>query len=449
MSMTMMRDFLNKTFTRRGLLKSSGSTLGMLYAIAQATGIPVPVLIQIDKAMALTPVDTKLFIMVQNTDGIRPNDFNMAETAQPPFLDRGWTTAELVAADFGGGKTAMLPPGIGNLAKYANRMTVLVGVDTLSNDHATGSRNATTNAATGMAATSFHTIVGRASSGAFVIPSVGFTGTNAFTDGAGSGGVTPQGFLQSLAAPAGPSAAILARMDQFRDAFHSEIVKTLAPADQKVVERYWESNGSFKQAKLKAQALFTQPAAPNTLLGHMQMAKRIFDAGLSNSFLIDGTGGQGFAFDTHGGNGPQRTLAKTMSDTIAQFLDELAAAEQLDTVNIMVTTAFGRNPTFNGGGGDDHLPGNGHYTLIGPDFNPGAFGKTTNTQATARGVVGHAVHAQTGEVAAEPNPGGAFQQLTPQLVLRAAADAMGVPAGVQDQYFPGVETMDFLKKPGA
>jgi hypothetical protein len=446
----MSQNLVRKFFSRRQLLQSTGPSLGALYAVSQITGIPIPILAKIPEALAqgtvIAPVNSKLFIVITNEDGIRPNDFNMQLAAQPEFKSLNWNPAtQAVAVTHADGDVKMFPPGIGNLAKYGNRMAAIVGVDTGNNSHPGGNTNASTNAMAGVPATSIHTIVGNASG--TIVPSIAFTGTTARSAGAQSGGVTPAGLLNTIAKPSTFSTAVASRMTQFRNAFHSEVVAELSDSNKQVIDQYWKSDASFRESQKQSAALFTQPAPPNTFLGQMQMALRVFNAGISNAFMIDGTGGQGFGFDTHGGNGPQLTLSKTMSDTIAQFLDEAAAANSLDKVNIIITTAFGRNPTFNGGGGDDHLPANGHMTLIGPDFRPGSFGKTSNTQATARGVVGWAVDPATGAVASQPSPGGEFQQLNAAMVLKGVAEAVGVPKATADTAFPNIASMPFIKKP--
>jgi hypothetical protein len=398
----------------------------------------------IAKGQTVTPLNAKMFIIIQNQDAMRPNDFNVPWEAQPERVDINWAQGDLISVDHGGGKTSLMPPGMGDLGKYGNRMAVLVGMDTANNGHQNGNRNATSNAISGGAVNSMHVILGRASG--TVISNVNFTGTTTYTDGAQAGGVSPAQFLDSLEIPPGPSDEILNRMDSFRNTFHSEITKSLPKDGQKTIAQYWESNGTFKEAKERAQALFNNPPSANNMLGHMQMSKRIFDAGLSNAFTIDGNRGMGGSFDTHGGNGPQQTLARAQSNSVAAFLDELDAAGQLDTANIMITSAFGRNPVFNGNGGDDHLPSNGHVTLIGPDFNPGGFGKTSNDAGGGRGVIGWAVDKNSGEVSTQPNPGGNFLQMNAGMANKSILEAMGAPKSVSDQYFPNTDVLEFLKK---
>ena len=446
----MSRDLARLLLTRRQLFYNTTTSLGALFLLSQVTGIPIPILMQMEKALAQgTPIrdlKQKMFVMVTNADAIRPNDFNMHSGAQPQFLNRNWTDAQRVAVTHREGETLMFPPGIGGLARYGNRMAVFLGVNTFSNDHGRGNMNSSTNVTAGQRGTSIHTLIGRVSGS--ILPGVAFTGTTSWVNGATSGGVSPAEFLQSRQLPAGIAPAVLNRLDDFRNAFHNDVIRDLSPADQKVIDRYWESNTAFKQSKDAAQALFNQAAPANNLAGQLDMARRIFRAGLASTFHVDGTGGQGFAFDTHGGNRPQQTLSRTMSDTIAAFLDRVAAeqpAGQLETVTIMITSAFGRNPTFNGAGGDDHLPSNGHVTVIGPDFRAGSWGRTTNTQATARGATGWAVNPNTGEIGGSPTQAG-FVDLNASTVLKAVVETMGTPKAAVDAAFPNVPSMPFVKR---
>jgi hypothetical protein len=446
----MSRDLARLLVSRRQLLCNATTSGGTLFLLSQVTGIPIPVLLQVEKALAQgTPVrelKQKMFVMVTNADAIRPNDFNMHSGAQPQFLTRNWPDAERVPVTHRDGQTLMFPPGIGGLARYGNRMSVFLGVDTFSSEHGQGNMNSSTNVTAGQTATSIHTIIGRVAGA--ILPGVAFTGTTSWINGTISGGVSPEEFLQSRHVPNGIAGDVLNRSDEFRNAFHNDIVKELSTADQKVIERYWESHTAFQESKDAAQSLFNQAAPANNLAGQLEMARRIFRAGLASTFHVDGTGGQGFAFDTHAENRPQQTLARTMSDTIANFLDRVAAEEpagQLDSVTIMITSAFGRSPTFNGAGGDDHLPSNGHVTVIGPDFQAGSWGRTTNTQTTVRGATGWAVDPSTGEIGGSPSQSG-FVELNSSTVLKSVVETLGTPKAAVDAAFPGIPSLPFVKK---
>jgi len=433
-----MDDFINKLISRRGMLKCSKNSLGTLFVISQATGIPIPLLLKIDQAQAIEPIETKMFVVVQNRSAIRSNDFNHSAEAQPAMLDKNWNDDQRITVEHGD-STSLMPPGIGNLSQFGDRLTALVGVDTQNNGHEAGNRNATSNAITGVAANSMHVIVGGAS--ASVIRNVNFGATNTYTNGANSGGTSPQQFLNSLETPPGPSEQIVTRLEQFRNSFHKEVTKKLPTGDQKTIERYWESNGSFHLAKERAEALFTNAAPANSVAGQLEMARRIFNAGLANAFTISGGGN----FDTHGGNGPQVRLAEAMSNNIAEFLTNMQNSDQIDMVNVMITSAFGRNPIFNGNAGTDHLPSNGHVTLIGPDFKAGSFGKTTNT-ATGRGTVGWAVDKATGATTTAANPGGNYQLMNAANVNKTILEAIGIDKATNERFFPNTDVLDFLKK---
>ena len=292
----MASEIFRRTMSRRHLFRSTGTALGTLWAMSQLIGIPIPVLMDVERALAqgttVRPFGQKMFILITNEDGIRPNDFNMQKDAQPSQLGRNWTDAQAVRVQHSEADIKMFPPGIAGLARYGNRMAAVVGVDTLNNSHPGGNMNASTNATAGATATSMHLIVGQASakSGSVILPGVAFTGTTSYNNGATSGGISPQQFVSSLQVAAGPQQAVLDRMTLFRDSFHKEVVKTLPDSDRKVIERYWTSDAAFKESKSRSQALFNQAAPANTFAGQLTMARRIFNAGIINGIYVESIG---------------------------------------------------------------------------------------------------------------------------------------------------------------
>ena len=105
----------------------------------------------------------------------------------------------------------MFPLGTGGLARYDNRMAVILGVNTFSNDHGHGNLNSSTNVTAGQRGTSIHTLIGRVSRS--ILPEVAFPGTTSLANGATSGGVNPAEFLQSRQLPVGIARAVLSRLD--------------------------------------------------------------------------------------------------------------------------------------------------------------------------------------------------------------------------------------------
>ncbi|MDX2089125.1 MAG: DUF1501 domain-containing protein [Kofleriaceae bacterium] len=270
--------------------------------------------------------------------------------------------------------------------KYADRVRIINGVDTLTNNHDVGARAA----ATGQNADghpSFGAIAAAAFGGDKAIAYVSSNGYDA-THGLVANSRLTSGSYARIANPfesdtANPGNAPyhLASTQARIRAAHA--ARTNALKSREHLPRAKNAITAFERSRLEDDTLSrlqlpTLITLPGNQLGDLQgllQQIQLVVAGFKAGLVVSSSIGLG-GFDTHNNHEANhiRQLAKLLF-AIDYLWETAAAAGLADKITLMVTSDFGRGPGFNATNGKDHWPVTSAM-FMGRNIAPGQIGGT-------------------------------------------------------------------------